>query len=555
MLPRSALDDSGFDTGRRSRNSSVTLADGIDQKQVIDGIPIMGFTNEFDQPLRSLHGPDIYPTISSFDTIIQIAEKDDRKAMQRERSVFWQGAERKGQFRDAYAWIAFQRSETGEFFLSERARLRLVPNWISLAGKNYKNLGQNTTRHLGIEKRVSRTQHTVANYEFTVPIKNLQDSVRKLQAVTEDLTNLWAKAKVNFTSLEASAACAASAASAASVAVSAAASTAPLATQNEPQVDESTLATITQLMSTVPGLEESFTGIGLYAPAVNPEMSASAIQPTSAVALTEGRQKNLPVEQPTFTRSASVPTLMSMQPNITSSSISRSSEAVVPEQPSSNISVPDPLRASMSSTSASTSVSSNAESQQGPPLADLSISGVSAPGVIASQSALTNHLDEFFSGIIDPSALESPTSDSTSLFINPGSVARVEPVSETMNQPAITISEIRPVPALLPSTSIALLTSPSSTTIDPMTLAVPGMEPMKTFFQQTSATKLEQSPKSAVPGKRRHESYDLGNAPPSGLIGFGFDPHADREVHSKPTPDEKRRRQNHPKPDAHQPTP
>jgi hypothetical protein len=109
--------------------SGYWLPNEISLDHVVANIPIIGFVNEYNQPLPSLDGPDIHLTLASIDTITRIGEENDQIAMLDLGQVFYLHGARKGQLNDAYAWIALRGNEEDKFVMSRRARNRLVPNW------------------------------------------------------------------------------------------------------------------------------------------------------------------------------------------------------------------------------------------------------------------------------------------------------------------------------------------------------------------------------------------------------------------------------------------
>jgi hypothetical protein len=112
--------------------SGYWLANDISLDQVVENIPIVGYVNEYDQPIPSLRGPDIHLTLATIDSITRIGEKNDQRAMMDLGQVFYLNGPRKGQLHDAYAWIALRGNEGDRFLMSRRARNRLVPNWKAL---------------------------------------------------------------------------------------------------------------------------------------------------------------------------------------------------------------------------------------------------------------------------------------------------------------------------------------------------------------------------------------------------------------------------------------
>lgn len=122
-------------------SSGYWLANEIPLDQVVRNIPIIGFVNEYNQPIPSLDGPDIHLTLASIDTITHIGEENDQTAMLDLGQVFYLNGPRKGQLNDAYAWIALRGNEGDKFVMSRRARNRLVPNWKDLI-KDWQNFDE-----------------------------------------------------------------------------------------------------------------------------------------------------------------------------------------------------------------------------------------------------------------------------------------------------------------------------------------------------------------------------------------------------------------------------
>ncbi|CEJ57612.1 hypothetical protein PMG11_06300 [Penicillium brasilianum] len=121
--------------------SGYWLPNEISLEHVVENIPIIGFVNEYNQPIPSLDGPDIHLTLASIDTITRIGEENDQTAMLDLGQVFYLHGTRKGQLNDAYAWIALRGNEEDKFAMSRRARNRLVPNWKSLI-KNWEDFDE-----------------------------------------------------------------------------------------------------------------------------------------------------------------------------------------------------------------------------------------------------------------------------------------------------------------------------------------------------------------------------------------------------------------------------
>lgn len=112
--------------------SGYWLPNDISLDQVIENIPIVGYVNEYDQPIPSLQCPDIHLTLATIDSITRIGEDNDQTGMLDLGQVFHLHGPRKGQLHDAYAWIALRGNEGDKFVMSRRARNRLVPNWKTL---------------------------------------------------------------------------------------------------------------------------------------------------------------------------------------------------------------------------------------------------------------------------------------------------------------------------------------------------------------------------------------------------------------------------------------
>jgi hypothetical protein len=112
--------------------SGYWLSNDISLDHVVENIPIVGYVNEYDQPIPALEGPDIHLTLATIDSITRIGEENDQAAMLDLGQVFHLHGPRKGQLHDAYAWIALRGNEGDRFAMSRRARNRLVPNWKTL---------------------------------------------------------------------------------------------------------------------------------------------------------------------------------------------------------------------------------------------------------------------------------------------------------------------------------------------------------------------------------------------------------------------------------------
>lgn len=122
-----------YSTRYKSRlPSGYWLVNEISLDQVVENTPIVGYMNEYDQPIPFLDGPDIHLTLATIDSITRIGEENDQEAMLDLGQVFHLYGPRKGQFHDAYAWIALRGNEGDRFVMSRRARNRLVPNWKTL---------------------------------------------------------------------------------------------------------------------------------------------------------------------------------------------------------------------------------------------------------------------------------------------------------------------------------------------------------------------------------------------------------------------------------------
>jgi hypothetical protein len=124
--------------------SGYWLANDISLDQVVGNIPIVGYVNEYDQPMPSLDGPDIHLTLATIDAITRIGEENDWNAMLDLGQVFYLYGPRKGQLNDAYAWIALRGNDGDKFIMSRRARNRLVPNWKALI-KDWEDFDESIT--------------------------------------------------------------------------------------------------------------------------------------------------------------------------------------------------------------------------------------------------------------------------------------------------------------------------------------------------------------------------------------------------------------------------
>lgn len=160
------------------------LSNEIPFEHVVKNIPIVGYVNEYDQPIPSLAGPDIQLTQATMEAITRIGEKNDQNAMLDLPQVFHLTGPRKGQLNDAYAWIALRGNDGDKFVMSRRARNRLVPNWRDLV-KDWEEFGECIPDPCDDLRQAVRRASFAA--DFAVAMYAVQRGISFIDATVEDI--------------------------------------------------------------------------------------------------------------------------------------------------------------------------------------------------------------------------------------------------------------------------------------------------------------------------------------------------------------------------------
>ncbi|EPS31388.1 hypothetical protein PDE_06343 [Penicillium oxalicum 114-2] len=162
------------------------LAHEISNDQVINGIPTVGYVNEFNQPLPSIVGPDIQLTLATLDTISCIGETNDEDSMMNLSQVFYLRGPRKGQLHDAYAWIALREDGENRFAMSRRARNRLVPRWKDLV-HGWEEFDESVTDACHELQRVSA--RTIAETIYCLKELGAEEEIELLRGNVEEMVD------------------------------------------------------------------------------------------------------------------------------------------------------------------------------------------------------------------------------------------------------------------------------------------------------------------------------------------------------------------------------
>ncbi|KAF7716573.1 Uncharacterized protein PECH_004378 [Penicillium ucsense] len=159
------------------------LAHGINSRQVVNNVPIVGYLNQFDQPLPSIIGPGVQLTLATMDDISQIGEYHDEDRMMSLGQVFFLKGPRKGQLNDAYAWIALRGDGANKFAMSRGARNRLVPKWKHL--EHWEEFDESVTDACHELRRVST--RAIAETIYCVKELGTEKKIDLLQGEIEDI--------------------------------------------------------------------------------------------------------------------------------------------------------------------------------------------------------------------------------------------------------------------------------------------------------------------------------------------------------------------------------
>ncbi|KAJ5475134.1 hypothetical protein N7539_008200 [Penicillium diatomitis] len=160
------------------------LAHGINSHQVVNNVPIVGYLNQFDQPLPSIIGPGVQLTLATMDEISQIGEDHDEDRMMSLGQVFFLKGPRKGQLNDAYAWIALRGDGANKFAMSRGARNRLVPKWKDLV-EHWEEFDESVTDACHELRRVST--RAIAETIYCIKELGTEKRIDLLQGEIEDI--------------------------------------------------------------------------------------------------------------------------------------------------------------------------------------------------------------------------------------------------------------------------------------------------------------------------------------------------------------------------------